>query len=62
MRETANVENFRKYKNEFTLVVEMIPPFDSSSNMVREVKKFKEIASKRFTLLNILIGIYLFYR
>ena len=57
----ANTEILRQYKSRFFLIVEQVLVFDSSHNMVKEVKNvfpnFKQIASRRFTLVNILIRI-----
>ena len=39
MTVTTNAENLWQYKIWFSLIVELIPPFNSSPNMVREVKK-----------------------
>ena len=59
---TTNAENLRQYKIRFSFIVEQIlADFDSSPNMVREVKNlspdFKQIVRRCFTLLNILIWI-----
>ena len=56
MTATTNAEILPQY-----LTVKLMLPFDSSPNMVAEVKNlsanFKQITSQCFTLLNILIGI-----
>ena len=38
MTAAANTENFRQYKSRFSLIVELILTFDSSSNILREKK------------------------
>ena len=48
MTTATNVENLRHYKSRFSLIVEEILAFTSSTNLVREVKNlppnFKRIA------------------
>ena len=38
MTATTNAENLRQHKSRFSSIVELILPFDSSPNMVRDVK------------------------
>ena len=38
MTATTNDENLQQYKSRFSLIVELILPFDSRPSMVREVK------------------------
>ena len=59
MATTTNAENLRQYKSRFSLIVELIRPFDPNPNIVREVENvsLKQITSRCFTLLNILIRI-----
>ena len=60
MTTTANAENLRQYKIRFYLIVEQILAFVQNPVMVRGVKNLspnlKQIVSRCFTLLNILIG------
>ena len=48
MTTTTHAENLRQYKSRFSLIVEQILPFASSTNLIREVKSlspnFKRIA------------------
>ena len=48
MTTTTNAENLRQYKNRFSLIVEQMLDFISSTSLVREVKNlstnFKRIA------------------
>ena len=61
MTTAINAKNLRQYKNRFSLILGQVLVFDSSPNMVREVKNmspnFKQIAARCFTLLNILMRI-----
>ena len=59
MTAMTNAENLRQYKSTFSLIVEQILAFVSSTNLAREVKNlslsFKRTASPYFTLKIILI-------
>ena len=45
MTTSTNTENLRQYKSRFSLIVEEIQRFPSSTNLVREVSpNFKRIA------------------
>ena len=61
MKAITNVENLAEYKGRFSLIVKQILAFDSSPNFVRKVKtvsqNLKQITSRCFTLLKILIRI-----
>ena len=39
MTATTNAEDLRKYKSRVSLIVELMLPLNSNTNMVREVKK-----------------------
>ena len=60
MTATANARNVRQYKIRFSLIIKLTIPFDLSPRKVREVRNlplnFKQIRSRRFTLLNIQIA------
>ena len=64
MRAMTNDENLRQYRSKFSLIVELILAFNSSSSRAWEVKNlsliFKQIASRYFKLLNIIIWIVRF--
>ena len=49
MTPTTNVENLQQYKSQFSLIIELILPFDSSPNMVREVKNL-QVSNKYVTM------------
>ena len=49
MTATTNVENLQQYKSQFSLIIELILPFDSSPNMVREVKNL-QVSNKYVTM------------
>ena len=59
LKAIKNVENLRQYKSRFSLIVEQILAFNSSPIMDLEVRNLylnlKQIASRCFTLLDILI-------
>ena len=40
MTTTTNAENLRQYKSRFSLIVEQILAFASSTNLITEVKSF----------------------
>ena len=62
MTKITNTENLQQYKRRFSLIVEEILIFASSTNLVREVKNmasiFKHIAWQCFKLWIILIKNY----
>ena len=39
MTAITNAKNLRQYKSTFSLIVEQMPAFASSTNLVREVKR-----------------------
>ena len=59
MTTIANAKNLRQYKSRFSLIVEQILAFASSTNFVKELKNmsfsFKQNTRQCFVLLNILI-------
>ena len=59
MTAIANAKNLRQYKSRFSLIVEQILAFVSSTNFVKELENmsfsFKQNTRQCFVLLNILI-------
>ena len=51
---TTNTENLQQYKSKFSLILEQIPGFTLTSNLVKGVKNlspnFKQTASRGFML------------
>ena len=48
---TTNAENLRQYESRFSLIVEQILAFASSTNMVREVKTVLKLQTNSRTVL-----------
>ena len=46
MTTTTNIENFRHYKSRFSLTVEQVLAFASSTNLGGEVKDFLQISNE----------------
>ena len=55
MTVTKNAENFRQYKIRFSLIVEQILIFASSSNMVTDVEKsFSKLQTNCVTMFHVI--------
>ena len=48
---TTNAENLRQYESRFSLIVEQILAFASSTNLVREVKTVLKLQTNSITVL-----------
>ena len=60
MTTATNTKNLRKYKSRFSLIVEQILAFPSSTNLVGEVKNLPPNFKRIIIIIIIIIIIYLF--